>query len=148
MLFDAAGHPFTSGALHYLDHHPQDGIATPRIVIKVGVGVIETEAIVDTGGLFFICDAGILALGECELGAALEKHRLNVRGYVFDGNLYRMPITLLAQVGESIPFEATTFVPRGFWPFPSFLGLQGCLEFIRFAVDPAANMFYFGATRG
>ena len=27
---------------------------------------------------------------------------------------------------------------------PSFLGLMGCLERMRFAVDPLDNTFYFG----
>lgn len=146
LLFDAAGDLFASGAFPYLDHHPNDEIKTARIVVKVGLGNIETDAVVDTGGVFFICDADVLALSGCELGTPLEKHRVNTRGYNFDGNLYRVSITLIAQRGESLPLEVTVFVPDDPWPFPSFLGLQGCLEFVRFAVDPGTNTFYFGAS--
>ena len=145
LLFDATGNLFASGAFPYLDHHPNDEVKTARIVVKVGIGFIETEAVVDTGGVFFICDSEMLALSDCELGAALQKHRVNTRGYSFYGNLHRVSIALIAQRGESIPLEVTVFVPDDPWPFPAFLGLQGCLEFIRFAVDPGANMFYFGA---
>jgi hypothetical protein len=30
------------------------------------------------------------------------------------------------------------------WMHPSILGLSGCLEALRFAVDPKTNLFYFG----
>ncbi|NDJ76943.1 MAG: hypothetical protein GYB65_11865 [Chloroflexi bacterium] len=59
-----------------------------------------------------------------------------------------MPISLEAEVGQSVTVEATVFVPRvnaGEPPLPlNFLGLIGFLDQIRFAVDPAHNQFYFG----
>ena len=46
-------------------------------------------------------------------------------------------------------FEATAFVPElehgETWPLPSYLGGQGCLDRIRFAVDPGDEVVYFGA---
>jgi len=30
------------------------------------------------------------------------------------------------------------------WSYPNFLGLDGFLSRIRFAVDPTENVFYFG----
>jgi hypothetical protein len=63
-----------------------------------------------------------------------------------------VPVTLVATGGESLTFEATAFLPetetQGDWALPSFLGWQGCLERIRFAVDPAEEVFYFGALAG
>ena len=45
--------------------------------------------------------------------------------------------------------DATVFVPdlkpdQAWGDLPSFIGLSGCLERMRFAVDPATEMFYFG----
>ncbi len=53
------------------------------------------------------------------------------------------------EVGGSIVLEAPVFVPnlgelRGELASLSFLGLAGCLESIRFAIDPKDETFYFG----
>lgn len=49
----------------------------------------------------------------------------------------------------SLEVNATVFVPNlrpnEVWPYPSFLGLSGFLERLRFALDPSENAFYFGA---
>ena len=62
---------------------------------------------------------------------------------VFRGQLYRGLITLLADEGSPLDVEATVFVTPD-WPGPNFLGYQGLLQRIRFAVDPESNRFYFG----
>ena len=50
---------------------------------------------------------------------------------------------LHADEGESLDVEATVFQSPD-WRGPSFLGYQGLLQRIRFAVDPETNLFYFG----
>ena len=51
----------------------------------------------------------------------------------------------VAQIWE---IEATFFIPKlapgEVWPWPNFLGLEGFLSRLRFAVDAAENVFYFG----
>lgn len=47
--------------------------------------------------------------------------------------------------GESLTLDVTAFLPDDRWNLPNMLGLTGCLERIRFAVDPANDLFYFGA---
>lgn len=61
----------------------------------------------------------------------------------FHGTLFRGLITLVADQGESLDVEATVFLSAD-WPGPNFLGYQGLLQRIRFAVDPETNLFYFG----
>ena len=68
---------------------------------------------------------------------------LSTRLGVFRGRLHRGPITLIAETGEPLAVPATVFVTPD-WPGPNFLGYQGLLQRIRFAVDPASNRFYFG----
>ncbi|MBD2182745.1 hypothetical protein H6G03_17015 [Planktothrix sp. FACHB-1375] len=70
-----------------------------------------------------------------------------IRGMRLDGSIARMSITFRAQEGESLTQEATVFVPdvEEYWGnFPSFIGLAGFLERIRFAIDPLTDTFYFG----
>jgi hypothetical protein len=68
---------------------------------------------------------------------------LSTRLGVFHGRLHRGLITLLADTGEPLDVPSTVFVTPD-WPGPNFLGYQGLLQRIRFAVDPESNLFYFG----
>ena len=71
-----------------------------------------------------------------------------MRGERFAGRLVRALLTLQADSGEDLMVEARIFVPilrsGQIWPYPNFLGLDGFLSRIRFAVDPIENAFYFG----
>ncbi len=72
-----------------------------------------------------------------------------LRGVLVQGRLYRLPLTLLATQGADTTIEATAFVPEPaeaeHWgDLPCLLGLYGCLERVRFAVDPSTEQFYFG----
>lgn len=68
---------------------------------------------------------------------------LSTRLGIFKGSLYRVPITFPALLGEALDLQATVFVSPN-WPGGNFLGYQGLLQRIRFAVDPETNLFYFG----
>jgi hypothetical protein len=68
---------------------------------------------------------------------------LSTRFGRFGGRLYRGIITLPADEGEPLDVDATVFISpdrQG----PNFLGYEGFLQRIRFAVDPENNLFYFG----
>lgn len=142
------GRPFATGACSYRDQLPSDHIATPRIIVTVRIDGLQTETAVDTGGVYFVCDPEILNMFNLDPSAGLEVRPLRIRGVRYRGNLHRLAITLVAEKGESLKLEVAAFIPRldsgQEWQKPSFLGLQGCLEFLRFAVDPGNNVFYFG----
>jgi len=125
-----------------------DHTTTPRIIVAVQIGDFQTQAAVDTGGVYLVCDPEIPELLDLEQSTSLGMDDLVIRGYKYRGQLYRLPIKFPAEEGEGFELEVTAFIPRlgpgQEWHFPSFLGLQGCLEFLRFAVDPGANIFYFG----
>jgi hypothetical protein len=59
------------------------------------------------------------------------------------GALYRGPITIPAEEADPLDLEATVFLSPD-WRGPNFIGYQGLLQRIRFAVDPEVNLFYFG----
>ncbi|MBM4429741.1 MAG: hypothetical protein FJ026_05235 [Chloroflexi bacterium] len=144
----ADGRAFATGACPYRDQPTFDRTRTPRITIAVWIGGFQTQAVVDTGGVYLVCDPEIRDLLNLNPSASLGIATLVIRGYEYRGDLHRVGMTLLAKQGESLELEVTAFIPRldpgQEWRFPSLLGLQGCLEFLRFAVDPGTNVFYFG----
>ena len=144
----ADGRPFAIGACPYRDQLSPELAETPRIVVAIWIGDFQTQAVVDTGGVYLVCDPEIPDLLNLDSSVSLGVATLVIRGYGYVGDLHKLAIILPAEEGESLELEVTAFVPRldpgQEWRFPSFLGLQGCLEFVRFAIDPGANVFYFG----
>jgi hypothetical protein len=116
-----------------------------RIVIPVAISSIPKPvlAVVDTAASWCIFEREVgsrFAQGLIRLPGRVV---LSTRLGVFQGTLYRGQITLPADEGESLDLDATVFVCPD-WPGPNFLGYQGFLQRIRFAVDPKNNLFYFG----
>jgi hypothetical protein len=139
------GQPFTTSLAHYLDAAPEEG-GTARIVLRVlPEGCPEPVlAVLDPAAPWGILNWEIA----CILGVSLRGEALRLRTWrgTVEGELHRLIITLLAEEGEPVSVEATVFVSEE-WTgpgHPNFLGYSGFLERIRWAVDPAANMFYFG----
>lgn len=146
LLMFEDGSPFAQGVSRY--RSATDLQATPRILVNVQIEHIETMAAVDTGGIYLVCDPEIGDLLDLNPADGLETPPLLIRGRKVQGALHRMYLTLLAEQGKSLEVEITAFVPQlepnEKWSLPTFMGLSGCLERIRFAVDPTTNRFYFG----
>ncbi len=144
----ADGRPFATGVCLYRDQLASGRTETSRIVVRISVGSFQTQTVVDTGGVYLVCDPEISDLLDLASGASLGVDTLIIRGYKYKGRLQRLTITMLAEEGENLELDVTAFIPQlspgQEWQFPSFLGLQGCLEFLRLAIDPSANAFYFG----
>lgn len=143
---------FASGVCRYVDRFSGD--PNTRLVIEVVFGsqqssTVYTSAIVDTGAPWCILNPEEAAALDMNLYPQLQTDRLIVRGIAYNGNLYRIPVTLSAYAGNRIEVEATVFVPLLMagetWLLPNFLGLEGFLHRLRFAVDPEHNDFYFGS---
>ena len=148
LLQHADGWPFATGSCPYLDHLAPRRSTKPRIFIPIAIGASSTQAAVDTGGVYFICDPELLGLLGLPSSPSLGRETVRIRGVDYKGHLHRLSIALQAVDGKGLQLKVTAFVPHldpdQEWMLPNFLGLQGCLEFLRFAVDPAENMFYFG----
>jgi hypothetical protein len=91
---------------------------------------------------------------EWELAQALglplgsgEPLRYSTRLGPYDGELIRHTFELRSENAEgdqsSLEVDATIWVGRD-WPGPCFIGYNGFLDHIRFAVDPAEKVFFFG----
>lgn len=141
---------FATGACYYQDYPPNEP-QNRRLVIPLRLAEenIITYAVVDTGAPWSVLDPGRT---KTLTGYSIDDTdvRLQIRGTRFKGDLWRIPVEMVAHEGNSFTFEATVFVPKfrietETWSLPEFVGLQGFLDRIRFAVDPEENLFYFGA---
>lgn len=148
LKFDEHGEPFATGAMSYA--MPVGNEAEERITIYVEIEGISTTAILDTGAPYSICETEIAEKLGFNQAEAIENQEIGIRGHKVVGGIYRVSLSLLAEEGESLLLNAPVFVPnteeQEFVPGfpPSFFGLIGCLESIRFAVDPSEQTFYFG----
>jgi hypothetical protein len=140
---------FATGVLRYKDYYP-DEENDARIVLPVRVaGHIAAHAIMDSGAPWCVFNPSLarMAVPSSEFRYPAT-HRLLIRGIWYWGLLFRIGLTLKAEEGEDFEVDATVFVaslrPNESWPHPNFIGLDGFLNRIRYAIDPAENAFYFG----
>ncbi len=144
------GEPFATGFIEYNYQPATEHELEPRIMFQVAIENRRVTAILDTGAPYVVCNPSLTR----ELGLlpvlALTQMRLLIRGVSVTGRLYRLNLTFLATQGNDLTVETTAFVPDPEWEerwgnLPSFIGLNGCLERMRFAVDPGSDTFYFGS---
>jgi hypothetical protein len=119
---------------------------TAKVYVKLKLQGMERTflAQLDTGAAWSILDTGIAEKLRLLDGVEGERRRLRTPLGIRDGHLVRLPLTLVADEGESLEMEGVFFVCRD-WPVDlTFLGYSGLLDSIRFALDSQANQFYFG----
>ena len=136
------GEPFCTAAVEYLDHDPAGHADEPHIYLQVGTDLADFRwwAIVDTAAPWCVVVPAIAdALGL----STRDRRRLSTRFGVMRGEVHRVPLILLADAGGAMRIDATVFASAD-WPGPNFVGYQGFLERLRFAVDPRTRRFYFG----
>lgn len=138
------GEPFTSGRSRFLDLHPRFPEPTSKVFVKISFsGLDETWiAQIDTGAAYSILEAETAR----ELGLfdfKEERTRISTRFGILSGQLVRVPVTLVADQGNSLDLEAVFFVSRE-WRGSTFIGYTGFLDRLRVALDSPANLFYFG----
>lgn len=140
---------FASGVISYQDYYPGQE-HTARIVLPIVVaGRLTIPAIVDTGAPWCILDPEVVDFVGTGIQATYTpSEKLIIRGELYEGRLLRMSLSLQSEIGDGVEVEATVFVPTlapaDIWPHPNFIGLDGFLTRIRFAIDPTENIFYFG----
>jgi hypothetical protein len=139
------GSVFATSRCTYIDEieDPPQG----RIVIPVRFENLPvTIAGVDTA-----CPWCILSQEEAKqldpnyASSAWRSDNLVIRGVSRRGVLVRWTVTIVAEDGCDVPVDGTVFIPDEELEMPNFVGLDGLLNRIRFAVDPTRNSFYFGA---
>jgi hypothetical protein len=148
LLQRADGQPFATGAVNYLFRPATEQEQALRITIDIRIHDFQSPAFVDTGGIYLICPPEVADVLDLQPEAVLFRERILLRGRLLQGSIYRLPLTLIADRGNSIMIETTAFVPDSehldWADFPCILGMQGCMERFCFAVDPINETFYFG----
>jgi hypothetical protein len=140
---------FATGVTRYAGHYPGDQRNARIVVTIASIGGHAIPMIVDTGAPWCVLDPELAELwGLTPSATYTPSTALNVRGTSYRGSLVRATIVLQATSGADLEVDATFFVPRlgpgEEWPWPNFLGLDGFLSRIRFAVDATEDVFYFG----
>jgi hypothetical protein len=141
---------FTTAFTGYQHEPLTDREETNRIIVQIELLGMRIRAMVDTGGVYLLCSPELASLLDFDRQPSLEEMVMRVpRLGRVRGTLYRVPVTVLPEAGAVRPFEVTAFVPSGPGPMDgepwAILGYHCCLEWLRFAVDPFEDRFYFGA---
>lgn len=136
---------FATGASRYVDRDKRTSEPGSRILVQVSPGRLEgpVVAMVDTAAPWCIFTPSIGKSLRSDFHPIAEELILSTRLGRFRGGLYLVPVTFPALVGEPLVLDATVFASPD-WPGGNFLGYEGLLQRIRFAVDPETNLFYFG----
>lgn len=146
-LRSADGLSFATGEARFTSRPALAVDRLTRILLQVQIGAVSADAVLDTGGAYLVLDPAVAT--DVAMGPAIHRDRLFIRGFTIPGSVHRVPVTIPAEAGEALTFEATAFVPElgpgEHWPLPSYLGWQGCLDRIRLALDPGEERIYFGA---
>ena len=145
MLLYSDGARFSSSVANYFDGYGTIGTDN-RIYISAQFDTLpRTFALVDTGAPWSVLPKKkAKELNPNYLNEVLETKTLSIRGEQEEGVLIRIPITIYADEGEDITIEGTVFVPDNERDIPDFIGLEGVLNRIRFAIDPHNCSFFFG----
>jgi len=141
------GEPFALGATNFR-YRPVSQDITPRIILQIEIEGELVDAILDTGATYVVCSPHV-ARRIGIVGNGLERITLRIRNARLHGYLHRLNLRFYATDGDPLDLEATVFVPEvdlgDAWDdLPSYIGLTGCLERMKYAVDPASDTFYFG----
>lgn len=150
MLFFDNGEPFAIGATLYAYRPVAENETSPRIILPLFLEDFETTGFVDTGGVYLLLSPEVAEDLGLRPEDGIPTAPLLFRGYQLTGTLHRLSLKLPADHGDALTIEVTAFVPQPtpfqIWPkdFPSILGMFNCLDRLRFAVDPAESIFYFG----
>ena len=144
-MLDLYGSRFTYGRSKFSDQSPEWPEPTAKVYVKVRLGSsIKVRLFqLDTGAAWSVLSPDAAEEAGVSIGVG-DPTKLHTRFGPLKGHLVRVPLTLIADDGDSLDTDGTFFVSAD-WPRRlSFLGYSGLMDSIRFAVDPLANDFYFG----
>jgi len=99
-------------------------------------------ALLDTGAEWCVAAPALAAAFGWSDGERIADATLSTRFGSMEGYLARVSLLLPALEGSDVRVEATCFIAEH-WPGPLVIGWKGCLERIRFALDPVDESFYF-----
>jgi hypothetical protein len=136
--------PCTGKSFYQSDRH--EGPHTLLVAVPCRVGSVKRPvfALLDTASEWCVLPPDLAAeLGD-DLDLVPAVSRLHTRFGLLTGVLGRVSLVFDASEGESLAVDVTCFTSEG-WLGPLVIGWKGCLERMRFGLDPSEEAFYFGA---
>lgn len=151
-MLELAGAPFTTGALTYFDEdpdrrRPHASIYVPGAIPLPDGASVTVLAFVDTGAPYFIVGPDIIDALSLRPLAATARIVLSTRFGQIEGFLDTVDLEIPAEEGDSLRFSVTVFAAET-WTAGAFLGYEGCIANINFAVQPRLNRLFFGPPDG
>lgn len=148
MLYRADLTPFTTRVTQYAFRPATERETIGRILLDITINDVRTTGALDTGGVYLVCAPPIASKLSLDLQTADAKDLvLLIRGNRIAGSLHRVRVAIQSPQSSGILFEPLAFVPDDDepWPVgvPCILGMHGCLERLRFAIDPEHDEFHF-----
>ena len=117
------------------------------IVLRVHLHGAQREeedlAIFDTGATWSVLNSRIADALHLIGEPGEETIAISTRLGTFMGELIRLGLTLPTDDGEVVSLEVPFLVCED-WYAPTFLGYQGLMDRLAFAVDPSDDTFHFG----
>ncbi len=138
-------YPLT-GSSAYLDKNPEIEDPLPWIYVQFRPDGTELSflALLDTGAHYCILNSSVAdEIGEQLFAERVGRAELRTANGLIRGELYIYRLTLIAEEGKPLGFEATVFVSPD-WHGQCFIGYTGGLDRLCFAINPRDNRFYFG----
>jgi len=134
---------YSGSARYYADY--EAGPHRLVVAIECRLGELSVYALLDTGADWCVLPTGIAELLGYEVAPDADTPPYHTRYGRLLGRRERVLVSLIAEDGASLEVEATWFVSPD-WPGPVVIGWKGCLERLRFALDPTPgeDRFYFG----
>jgi len=132
---------YTGRSTYKADH--EDGANRLLVAVTCRIGDLPyfTDALLDTAAEWCVLRADVL--GDLDYpDEPGEVTTMLTRFGALSGILRRISVSFIADEGDAVPVEATWFVAPD-WPGPAVIGWKGCLERMRFALDPSDQSFYF-----
>jgi hypothetical protein len=120
------------------DHH----LLFVGVRCRIAGQLPAVHALLDTGAQWCVIQADLAQALGYDARPDPQVDSLHTRFGRFPGRLERIPLVFEADEGEKLEMEATWFIADG-WPGPIVIGWKGCLERMRFALDPSEDAFYF-----
>lgn len=135
---------YTGRSYYQSDREEDDHTLLVAVPCRAGSMSRAVFALLDTASEWCVLPHDLAV----ELGEELEQSPfaslLHTRFGLLTGTVGRVTIRFDAAEGEPLAVDATCFTSEG-WPGPMVIGWKGCLERMRFGLDPSDDSFHFGA---
>jgi hypothetical protein len=130
-----------TGKSFYLPDY-QHGPYQLLVAVLCRVGGFPSHALLDTGSQWCLLPVSLVIGLGYDVTPDPDTPPLHTRFGTFAGRLERIPVTFDVNVGTTATVEATFFVSAD-WSGPMVIGWKGCLERMRFGLNPAEEAFLF-----